>query len=79
MNTRDLLIEIGTEELPPKALASLSRALEHSLVAQLQALKLSFGRVQRFASPRRLAVLIGTLEEAQQDQVEETGFDVCHT
>ena len=68
MNTRDLLIEIGTEELPPKALANLSAALELSLTEQLQALGLSFGNVQRFASPRRLAVLIEALDEAQEDQ-----------
>ena len=68
MNTRDLLIEIGMEELPPNALTSLADALEHSLVGQLQELKLSFGRVQQFASPRRLAILIETLEEAQRDQ-----------
>ncbi len=69
MNTRDLLIEIGTEELPPKALANLSAALELSLTEQLRALQLSFGTVQRFASPRRLAVLVEALDEAQQDQV----------
>ena len=68
MNTRDLLIEIGTEELPPKALANLSAALELSLTEQLQALELSFGNVQRFASPRRLAVLIEALDEAQENQ-----------
>lgn len=68
MNTRDLLIEIGTEELPPKALANLSAALELSLTEQLRALQLSFGNVQRFASPRRLAVLVEALHEAQQDQ-----------
>ena len=68
MNTRDLLIEIGTEELPPKALANLSTAMELSLTEQLQALELSFGNVQRFASPRRLAVLIEGLDEAQEDQ-----------
>ena len=68
MSTRDLLIEIGTEELPPKALANLSAALELSLTEQLRALQLSFGTVQRFASPRRLAVLVEALDEAQQDQ-----------
>ncbi len=69
MSKRDLLIEIGTEELPPKALANLSAALELSLTEQLRALQLSFGTVQRFASPRRLAVLVEALDEAQQDQV----------
>ncbi len=73
MSTRDLLIEIGTEELPPKALEGLSDSLEKSLVEQFQAQKLSLGRVQRFASPRRLAVLIEKLGEAQQDR-ERTRF-----
>ncbi len=68
MSTRDLLIEIGTEELPPKALANLSAALELSLTEHLRALHLSFGNVKRFASPRRLAVLVEALDEAQQDQ-----------
>ena len=68
MNTRDLLIEIGTEELPPKALANLSTALELALTEQLQALELSFVNVERYASPRRLAVLVEGLDEAQEDQ-----------
>ena len=76
MNTRDLLIEIGTEELPPKALANLSAALELSLTEQLQALELTFGNVQRFASPRRLAVLIEALDEAQENQ-EKTRLGPC--
>ena len=73
MTTRDLLIEIGTEELPPKALANLSAALELSLTEQLRALQLSFGNVQRFASPRRLAVLVEALNEAQQDRENPIG------
>lgn len=67
MATRDLLIEIGTEELPPKALFHLSSAFADQIAKQLKDLNLGFGDVERFATPRRLAVLIRDLEEAQQD------------
>jgi glycyl-tRNA synthetase beta chain len=67
MATRDLLIEIGTEELPPKALSRLSSAFADQIAKQLQGLNLGFGDVERFATPRRLAVLVRDLEAAQQD------------
>lgn len=67
MATRDLLIEIGTEELPPKALSRLSAAFADQIAKQLKDLNLGFGDVERFATPRRLAVLVRNLEEAQQD------------
>ena len=68
MATRDLLIEIGTEELPPKALSRLSNSFAEQISKQLSGLNLAYGEVKRFASPRRLAVLIHDLEESQQDQ-----------
>lgn len=68
MSARDLLIEIGTEELPPKALAGLSAAFEDSVCKQLKAKSLQFTGCQRFATPRRLALLIEQLQEAQADQ-----------
>ena len=68
MATRDLLIEIGTEELPPKALSRLSSSFAEQISKQLSGLNLAFGEVKRFATPRRLAVLIHGLEDAQQDQ-----------
>ena len=51
--SRDLLIELGTEELPPKALASLSAALTDEFVRQLDEAGLNHGNVERFAAPRR--------------------------
>ncbi|MEQ3724305.1 glycine--tRNA ligase subunit beta [Alcanivorax sp.] len=66
--SRDLLIELGTEELPPKALASLSAALTESFVHQLDSHGLSHGEVESFAAPRRLAVLVRNLQEKQEDQ-----------
>ncbi|MCG8416287.1 MAG: glycine--tRNA ligase subunit beta [Pseudomonadales bacterium] len=73
MSARDLLIEIGTEELPPKALAGLSSAFEDSVCKQLKAKSLQFDACQRFATPRRLALLLTNLQESQADQ-ENTRF-----
>ncbi|SMM99043.1 Glycyl-tRNA synthetase beta chain [uncultured Candidatus Thioglobus sp.] len=68
MHTQDFLLELGTEELPPKLLQQLSNALTSNLTAQLSELKLSFTEVQSFATPRRLAVLVKDLQCQQEDQ-----------
>src|SRR5690554_2244330 len=57
----DLLLELGTEELPPKNLHRLMDALRDNVVARLQQHELSFGEVHAYASPRRLAVLVEQL------------------
>ena len=64
----DLLIEIGTEELPPRALAGLAAAFEQSVCKQLQAAALAFVSSRRFATPRRLALLFAGVPEAQAEQ-----------
>ena len=64
----DLLVEIGTEELPPKALQRLSDAFARGLADGLGEAGLQFGDVQPFATPRRLAVLIREVPEAQPDR-----------
>ncbi len=64
----DLLIEIGTEELPPKALAKLSRAFEQGIHKGLQDASLAPGSIKRFATPRRLALLLTQVPAAQKDQ-----------
>lgn len=66
--TKDFLVELGTEELPPKALDSLSRAFEKNLQAGLVKQGLSFESISRFATPRRLALLILNLAETQPDK-----------
>jgi len=68
MKTRDLLVEIGTEELPPKSLAALSRAFTDGIVAGLDAAGLKYGKVTPFATPRRLALRVARLAERQGDQ-----------
>lgn len=66
--TEDLLIEIGTEELPPTALRRLSEAFRDNFKGQLAQNRLSHQAIQPYASPRRLALLISGLDHAQSDQ-----------
>ena len=66
--TRDLLIEIGTEELPPKALPRLSQAFTDGVRKGLEQAGLAFGAVHSYAAPRRLAVWIEALAAAQSDR-----------
>ncbi|WNO09155.1 glycine--tRNA ligase subunit beta [Teredinibacter sp. KSP-S5-2] len=61
--SKDLLIEIGTEELPPTSLKALSEAFTSGIENGLTTAKLQFGEVKSFATPRRLAVLIKGLDE----------------
>ena len=72
--TRDFLVEIGTEELPPKALRSLMEAFGETLEKGIDEARLEHGTVRAWASPRRLAVLVEDLAVAQYDrQVEQKG------
>jgi glycyl-tRNA synthetase beta chain len=74
MSAKDLLIEIGTEELPPKALSSLSRAFAELVGTSLKSADLKSTSIKRFATPRRLALLITELEVAQKDkQIDRMG------
>jgi len=57
-STETLLVELGTEELPPRSLKSLGLAFRDGMVAGLEQRQLSHGQVEWFATPRRLAVLI---------------------
>ncbi len=67
----DFLVEIGTEELPPRALPKLSDALTASIVAGLADAQLGHLEVEHYASPRRLAVLVHSLDVQQPDRVIE--------
>ena len=57
----DFLVELGTEELPPKALKTLIAALHENIEVGLRAEDLSFTAVKSFAAPRRMAVLVQNL------------------
>ena len=71
---RDFLFEIGTEELPPKALRGLSDALGAEFASLFEKAGLTHGDMRGFATPRRLALLVRDLAEKQPDrQVERFG------
>ncbi len=72
--TDDLLIEIGTEELPPKALRKLSDAFTQGVVDGLKKAGFEIDDVESFAAPRRLAMLIKSVADMQPDrEVERKG------
>lgn len=72
--TKDLLIEIGTEELPPKALKTLSNAFTSGVVSGLKEASLEASDVISYAAPRRLAILLKDVPVKQADQsVERKG------
>lgn len=54
----DFLVELGTEELPPKALKTLMTAFARGIEEGLAAEDLSFAGIRPYAAPRRLAVLV---------------------
>ncbi len=77
MSQHDFLVELGTEELPPKALKTLSDAFTQGITSGLKEAGVSFTDVKSFASPRRLAVLISALDEKQADRdIERRGPSV---
>ena len=74
MATQDFLVELGVEELPSKALKPLSDAFTQGIAKGLEDAGIKFGKVEAFAAPRRLAVRIRDLADAQPDKpVEKRG------
>lgn len=70
----DFLVELGTEELPPKALLTLSESFRDALVARLATAGLQHGAVQAFATPRRLAVRVKRLAlRAPEQKIQRRG------
>ena len=73
-DANDLLVEIGTEELPPKALRGLSEAFAAGVAAELDAAGFARGAPVPYATPRRLAVLVPGVPGTQPDrEVERRG------
>jgi glycyl-tRNA synthetase beta chain len=70
-NTADFLVELGTEELPPKALQTLRDAFAAGISKGLAEARLGHGAIVSFATPRRLAVLVSALETEQPTQTIE--------
>ncbi|NOR68691.1 MAG: glycine--tRNA ligase subunit beta, partial [Methylomarinum sp.] len=73
-DNKDLLFELGCEELPPKSLLKLSNALLSGIEAGLKEAELNYTSAHAYASPRRLAVIINGLNTSQPDKsVEKRG------
>jgi len=66
----DFLVELGTEELPPKALKTLMTAFAENIENGLKAAELSFSSIKPFAAPRRLAVLVENLASETPEKTE---------
>lgn len=71
MTTQNFLAEIGTEELPPKALKKLAVAFADNFTAELNNAGLTFDKVEWFAAPRRLAVKVHNLITEQPSKTIE--------
>ncbi|MGJ0516998.1 MAG: glycine--tRNA ligase subunit beta [Methylomicrobium sp.] len=70
-DTRHLLFELGSEELPPKTLLNLAQALQNGIVAGLNEAGLAFSGSRFYATPRRLAVWVENLDIAQPNKTVE--------
>lgn len=71
---QNLLIELGTEELPPKALKNLSASFTQNIQEELSKAGFEFDSIEAFAAPRRLAVIVKQCEGQQADsEVEKRG------
>lgn len=68
MNKLNLLLELGTEELPPKALRKLAESLHENFVKHLNIEGLNFSQSKWYATPRRLALIINDLDVKQADR-----------
>ncbi|WP_298444576.1 glycine--tRNA ligase subunit beta [uncultured Ferrimonas sp.] len=71
MQAHTFLVELGTEELPPKALRTLAEAFYHNVSDGLAKAELPHGNIEWFASPRRMALKISELSGQQPDKVVE--------
>ncbi|OOF39423.1 glycine--tRNA ligase subunit beta [Rodentibacter mrazii] len=74
MTTQNFLVEIGTEELPPKALKTLATAFADNVQVELNQAGLTFDKIKWFAAPRRLAVKVLALATQQPSkEIEKRG------
>ena len=74
MTTQNFLVEIGTEELPPKALKTLATSFADNVEAELNQAGLTFSKIEWFAAPRRLAVKVLNLATQQPSkEIEKRG------
>lgn len=71
MKFENLLIEVGTEELPPKSLRKLAESFLTNFTEELNKAEIPFAEAKWYAAPRRLAIYIQKLAVAQEDKIVE--------
>lgn len=71
MSSADFLVELGTEELPPKALKTLAEAFLAGVTQGLQEQGLDYQSARYYAAPRRLAILVEQLSSQQPDRSQQ--------
>ena len=72
--SRDLLLEIGTEDLPARYVVPLAEALAQGIAGGLQRRGVTGGDTRTYATPRRIAILVRDVSLQQPDQaIERTG------
>lgn len=69
LQTKDILIELGTEEMPAKGLEPLAKAFAENIAARLSKASLPFSQIKEFVTPRRLAVVISDVAPYQADRL----------
>lgn len=68
---KDLLLEIGLEEMPAHVVTPSMKQLETKITAFLDDNRLSFSSIKAYSTPRRLAVLVSEIVDKQEDIQEE--------
>jgi len=74
MNTKELFLEIGTEEIPAGFIPRAMAEMEAMITRELTAARLTFGDVKTLATPRRLALMVKGIPAVQPDaEITATG------
>jgi len=68
---KELLLEIGTEEIPARFTPGALDDLEKRVTTDLKTHEVAFGPTRTFGTPRRLALWVGDVEEFQKDRIEQ--------
>ncbi|RLQ98188.1 glycine--tRNA ligase subunit beta [Falsibacillus albus] len=71
MHKRDLLLEVGLEEMPARFVTNSMNELKDNVVSWLEERAIAFDSAEAFSTPRRLAVLVKGVAESQEDVQEE--------
>lgn len=68
---KDLLLELGTEEIPARFISSTKKSMKSFLEKKLKELRISFDSVNIKSTPRRFSIFINKLSEKQTESIEE--------